>query len=105
MGDVLDMKPPEPRALVVQTVAPYRHASIVAALKAEPDLTHDQLAERFCIPRSRVARILSSDEFSLAMAAANEATLDTRGKFELLLSRSLDIINGKLDTRNREPQA
>jgi ribosomal protein S13 len=69
----------------------------VAALKAEPDLTHDQLAERFCIPRSRVARILSSDEFSLAMAAANEATLDTRGKFELLLSRSLDIINGKLE--------
>jgi len=95
MGEIVDLKPS------------YEHQGLLDNVLKDSTATQDQLAEATGYSRTKVAKILSTDEFTQRLATAlegriNDGTLPEtlNGKLEALMARALDVLFKKFD---REP--
>lgn len=81
----------------------YSHEAMIDLIIARPGISQNELAARFGYTASWISQIISSDAFQVALAKRREQLVDpilaaeVETQFKALVSRSLDILQQKLN--------
>lgn len=96
-----DIKVSETTTTAVQKVS-YTHDAMIDQIIANPEVSGRQLAEHFGYTEGWVSRVVRSDAFRERLAARKAEVVDplilesVDSRFELLLKRSLEVLQEKL---------